>query len=227
MTNCSQVATRSLAAEKHFRAAAPAAGRRYAERSGSDETSGRDRKEGGKRHRATSDPDFGRNRPAGERIRAGATPTRQSCDAAWLRARPSTRIHCFRVFAIKREFAPSWRRPVAHASLQAFAAMMLDPGAFNRARGCFTAELAALRNDACMLRLPPPTLRPPTPAQYGAARTLAQRRRGRGGPTMGCAVPSACVVAAPRKVNPLADVRTHDQAESARLPRVSLNPPEP
>jgi len=105
--------------------------------------------------------------------------------------------------------------------------MMLDPGAFNRARGCFTAELAALRNDACMLRLPPPTLRPPTPAQYGAARTLAQRRRGRGGPTMGCAVPSACVVAAPRKVNPLADVRTHDQAETARLPRVSLNPPEP
>ena len=105
--------------------------------------------------------------------------------------------------------------------------MMLDPGAFNRARGCFTAELAALRNDACMLRLPPPTLRPPTPAQYGAARTPAQRRRGRGGPTMGCAVPSACVVAAPRKVNPLADVRTHDQAESARLPRVSPSPLEP
>ena len=51
MTNRSQVATRSLAAEKHVRAAAPAAGRRYAERSGSDETSGRDRKEGGKRHR--------------------------------------------------------------------------------------------------------------------------------------------------------------------------------
>jgi hypothetical protein len=102
---------------------------------------------------------------------------------------------------------------------------MLDPGAFNRARGCFTAELAALRNDACMLRLPPPTLRPPTASQYGAARAPAQRRRG-GGPR-GCAVPSACVVAAPRKVNPLADVRTHDQAESARLPRVDPSPPEP
>ena len=108
--------------------------------------------------------------------------------------------------------------------------MMLDPGEFNRARGCFTAELAALRNDACMLRLPPPTLRPPTPAQYSAARTPAQRRRGRGGPTMptmGCAVTSACVLTAPRKVNPLADVRTHDQAESARLPRVDPSPPEP
>ena len=52
MTNRSQVAARSVAAENHVRAAAPAAGRRYAERSGSDETSGRDREEGGERHRA-------------------------------------------------------------------------------------------------------------------------------------------------------------------------------
>ena len=94
---------------------------------------------------------------------------------------------------------------------------MLDPSAFDRAQGCFTAELAVLRNDACMLRLPPPTLRRPTPAQYDALRTPAQRRRG-GGPR-GCAVPSACVLTAPRKANLLADVRTRSQAEAARLPR--------
>jgi hypothetical protein len=96
---------------------------------------------------------------------------------------------------------------------------MLDPSAFDRARGCFTAELTALRNDACMLRLPPPTLRRPTPAQYDAARTPAQRRRRRGGGPGGCAAPSACVLAAPRKANPLADLRTRSQAEAARLPK--------
>ena len=94
---------------------------------------------------------------------------------------------------------------------------MLDPSAFDRARGCFAAELAALRTDECMLRLPPPTLRRPTVAQYDAVRTPAQRRRGGG--TRGCAVPSACVVAAPRKANPLAKVRTRSQAEDARMPK--------
>jgi len=94
---------------------------------------------------------------------------------------------------------------------------MLDPSAFDRARGCFAAELAALRTDECMLRLPPPTLRRPTLAQYDDVRTPSQRRRGGG--TGGCAVPSACVVAAPRKANPLADVRTRSQAEDARMPK--------